>query len=52
MELHMPNGMMFTIGTKSMMFAAGMLPDKTRFSGSDDERRRRHAEAAHATWRH
>jgi hypothetical protein len=31
--VHMPNGMMFFMGTKSMMFAAGWLPDSTRFSG-------------------
>lgn len=30
---HNGNGMMFFIGTKSMMFAAGWLPDITRFSG-------------------
>ena len=31
--VHMPNGMMFFMGTKSMMFAAGWLPESTRFSG-------------------
>lgn len=31
--MHMPNGMMFFIGMKSMMFAAGCVPDSTRFSG-------------------
>jgi hypothetical protein len=32
--MHIPNGMMFTIGTWSMMFAAGMLLDNVRFTGS------------------
>src|SRR6478752_9446051 len=31
---HMPKGMMFSIGTWSMMLAAGWLPDITRFTGS------------------
>ena len=31
--VHMPNGMMFFMGTKSMMFAAGWFPDNTLFSG-------------------
>ncbi len=33
-ELHMPNGGMFTIGLKSMMFAAGALSALVRFTGS------------------
>ena len=33
MELHMPKGMIFFIGTLSMMVAAGMLEVKTLFSG-------------------
>ena len=32
--MHMPNDMMLTKGTWSMMFAAGWLPDMTRFTGS------------------
>jgi NADH:ubiquinone oxidoreductase subunit K len=31
--LHTPNGMMFFMGMKSMMLAAGCVPDNTRFSG-------------------
>jgi hypothetical protein len=31
---HIPNGMMFTMGTLSMMLAAGWLPVITRFTGS------------------
>lgn len=31
--MHIPNGMMFFMGTKSMMFAAGWLPESTLFSG-------------------
>jgi len=33
-ELHIPNGMMFIIGTKSMMFAAGGPSPSTLFLGS------------------
>jgi hypothetical protein len=33
-DMHIPNGMMFTIGTWSMMFASGWLPVFTRFTGS------------------
>lgn len=32
-EVHMPNGMMFTIGAKSMMLAAFILPAVTRVAG-------------------
>ena len=31
--MHMPKGMMFTMGTKSMMFAAGMLEHMVLFTG-------------------
>ena len=31
--VHIPKGMMFTIGLWSIIFAAGWLPDITRFSG-------------------
>jgi hypothetical protein len=31
---HMPKGRMFSIGLWSMMFAAGWLPENTRFKGS------------------
>ncbi|WP_349768819.1 hypothetical protein [Thermomonas sp.] len=31
--VHIPNGMMFFMGMKSMMLAAGCIPDSTRFSG-------------------
>lgn len=31
--VHIANGMMFFIGTKSMIVAAGIIPDITRFSG-------------------
>ena len=31
--VHIPNGMMFFIGMKSMILAAGCVPDSTRFSG-------------------
>ncbi len=34
--MHIPNGMMFTIGLLSMMFAAICLPHCTRFTGSTD----------------
>jgi hypothetical protein len=33
-DMHMPNGMMFTKGTLSMMFASGWFPVLTRFTGS------------------
>ena len=33
-DMHMPNDMMFTIGTWSMMFASGWFPVLTRFTGS------------------
>src|SRR4051812_30395041 len=33
-EMHIPNGMMFTIGLLSMMVAAGMLPVMHLFVGS------------------
>src|SRR3954451_7416881 len=32
--MHIPNGMMFSIGTKSMIFAAGMPPAIVRLIGS------------------
>lgn len=32
-DKHIPNGMIFFIGTKSMILAAGCEPDNTRFSG-------------------
>ncbi len=31
--MHIPNGMMFFMGMKSMMVAAGWKPESTRFSG-------------------
>lgn len=31
--MHIPNGMMFFMGMKSMILAAGCMPDITRFSG-------------------
>ena len=33
-DMHMPNGMMFTIGAKSMILAAICFPHCTRFTGS------------------
>src|SRR3546814_259573 len=33
-EVHMPNGMMFSIGTWSMIVAAGWLLDRVRLTGS------------------
>lgn len=33
-EMHTPNGMIFTMGAKSMMLAATCLPHCTRFTGS------------------
>jgi hypothetical protein len=33
-DMHMPNGMMFTKGTLSMMSASGWFPELTRFTGS------------------
>ena len=33
-QMHIPNGMMFTIGAKSMMFAATCFPHVVRFTGS------------------
>jgi hypothetical protein len=32
-ELHMPNGTMFTMGLESMMFATGRFEPRTRFTG-------------------
>src|SRR5271170_726675 len=32
-DMHMPNGMMFTSGTLSMMLASGCSPVLTRFTG-------------------
>src|SRR5262249_62256097 len=32
-EVHMPKGMMFTMGLLSMMFASGWFPVFTRFTG-------------------
>ena len=36
LELHCPNGMMFVVGTLSMMFAHGVAP-ATRFTGNTDK---------------
>ena len=33
-ELHMPNGTMFTMGLESRIFATGRLEPNTRFTGS------------------
>jgi hypothetical protein len=33
-DIHMPNGMIFTSGMWSMMFASGTLSVRTRFVGS------------------
>src|SRR3546814_20474707 len=33
-EVHMPTGMMFSIGTWSMIVAAGWLPNRVRLPGS------------------
>jgi hypothetical protein len=33
-DMHMPNGMMFTRGTWSMMLASGWLPVSTRLTGN------------------